>query len=445
MKEYPLKGWAAIAILYSLNCSAIAQPRWGEQHGNQGQAPQQAQQQAQQQRAQQEAQQAQQRNAQEQAQRAQQGQQQQAQRAQQQAQEMQQRNAQQQAQRAQQAQQEMQQRNVQQAQRAQQAQQRSAEEQAQRAQQSQQRSSQEQAQRDQRNAQRDAQRVQQRNDQQQFQRQQSDQAQKLQQRQANQAQKFQQQGHGLDRIQNRINTQDFDKNTIRPNMPPALRVPPVPLQKAFPMPNFAAHASPDQMNRARMAQLNMTKHLRAVPINQAPRNYARLRTAQLNNYYNNPMFINNRRYNINRQNTFYYPVQPNYYPSWYQPNPNWIFSNGFTLCNAINVGASWLGYGWQPYYGEPPVGFICASDFIPTPWVYDVASGQWRQPGLYSDVSGGPPYDYTGPITVEVIEPVAAPNGQFVNVPYLYDAFYYPEAGRWGYENQQGYFIWVDF
>ncbi|HEY9677905.1 MAG TPA: hypothetical protein V6C76_07835 [Drouetiella sp.] len=251
-------------------------------------------------------------------------------------------------------------------------------------------------------------------------------------------------GHGIDRIQTPMKPFKFDKNLRRsPSLPP-LKVQPIPLQKALPLPNFEAHASADQFQRAHMAQANMLRHLRAVPMSQAPRNWTRYRDQEMSNYWNNYRFnLNNRPYYINRQNTNYFPVQPSYYPSWYQPDPNWVYANGFTLANAINVGPSWLGYGWQPYYGEVPQGFICARDYFPTPWVYETMTGQWRQPGLFGYTTG-PDYDYTGPITVEVIEQVFGPGGQVVNVPYLYNGFFYPDQGRWAYQNRQGYFIWLD-
>jgi hypothetical protein len=251
-------------------------------------------------------------------------------------------------------------------------------------------------------------------------------------------------GRGIEKIENPIKTSNWDKSKRMMHLPP-LKVKPVPLQSAFSMPNFAANASPDQLNKARIAQENMQKHLWPIPRNQMPSDFARYRSKQIQNYYNNyPFWINNQRYYINRQNTSYYPVSPNYYPSWYQPNPNWVYSNGFSLANAVQIGMNWLGFGWQPYYGAPPTGFICARDYMPTPWIYEVATGQWKQPGFYSYVNEGPGYDYTGPITVEVIEQVIAPTGQVVNVLCLYDAFYYPEMGRWGYQNRQGYFVWVD-
>jgi len=504
MKRYSLVSAIGFTVCSSLSLCQFAEAQGRHEHDQRQGQPQQGQQQAQQfqqqaQQSQQQAQQSQQQAqhaqqqaqqqaqqahaAQEQMQRAQQQGQQRAQQAQQQAQQAQQKNAQEQMQRAQQRQQQAQQAQQQAVQeRQQQAQQRNSQEQMQREQQRQQQA-QQRDQQTQQHAQERLQRTQQHDQQTQQAQQQAAQEkhqqalqrnaqertqidllrqQNAQQRDAkaqmqkeqyrqqnawnqNGLQQMPQQGQGVERIQTPIQLSKFDKKNRRLSNVPPLKVQPIPLQKAFPMPNFAEHASGDQLNRARMAQNNMMKHLRAVPLNQAPRNYGLFRTRQLQSYYKNyPFHVNNHQYFINRQNTNYYQVQPNYYPSWYQQNPNWVFSNGFTLANAISVGTDWLGYGWQPYYGAPPVGFICARDYIPTPWFYEAATGQWRQPGLYSYVSEGPGYDYTGPITVEVIEQIVTPNGQVVNVPYLYNAFYYPEEGRWAYENRQGYFIWVD-
>jgi|AGTN01.1.fsa_nt_gi hypothetical protein len=89
----------------------------------------------------------------------------------------------------------------------------------------------------------------------------------------------------------------------------------------------------------------------------------------------------------------------------------------------MKIGLDWLGFGWQPYYGDRPTGFICAGDYMPTPWMYESMTNQWRQPGLYTYVNG-PDSEYTGPITVQVIEQVTGRDGVVINVPYLYNAFY---------------------
>jgi hypothetical protein len=189
----------------------------------------------------------------------------------------------------------------------------------------------------------------------------------------------------------------------------------------------------------------MRAHLTAVPMSQAPQNFARVRNAQISSFYNNyPFSVNNQQYYVTRQNTHYYPMNQGNYPNWYQPGGGWSFSNGFMLGSAINVGMDWLGSGWQSDYGPPPVGFICANDFAPTPWMYDPMTNQWREPGINAYVSEGPGPQYTGPITVEVIEEYRGRGGRVINVPCLYDAFYYPELGRWGYQNRQGYFIWLN-
>ncbi len=269
--------------------------------------------------------------------------------------------------------------------------------------------------------------------------QQTQNAQREQQRSAHQL------GRRMDRLTSPIRTARFDQTTRRPSTRRPVTFRNVPLQNAFPLPNFTGRATSAQRARARIAEQNMRAHLIAVPMSLAPSNYARLRDAQLNTYYNDyPFSVNNQQYYINRQNTRYNSVRPSNYPNWYQPDSNWVFSNGFTLGNLINVGLDWLGFGWQPYYGAKPVGFICARNYMPTPWMYESATGQWRQPGLYTYASDGPDEEYTGPITIEVIEQVTDRRGNINNVLYLYNAFYYPDAERWGYENRQGYFIWLD-
>ena len=80
------------------------------------------------------------------------------------------------------------------------------------------------------------------------------------------------------------------------------------------------------------------------------------------------------------------------------------------------------------------------------PWM-----NQWRQPGQMAYAMGGPPPEYTMPITVEAIEPVRTmvPDNFGIMVPrminqvFMYNAYYYPQFGRWGYMNRHGFFVWV--
>jgi hypothetical protein len=220
------------------------------------------------------------------------------------------------------------------------------------------------------------------------------------------------------------------------------------------MPVLEPGASPQEQEHAAAATKNLQAHLIAVQGNQAPQNVPAIRNSTVNNYFNNyRTTINNRQISINRQNTNFNIVPPTQFPHWYQPEPGWTYSNGFCLGNLITVGADWLGWGWHPYYGPPPEGFVCESDYIPTPWVYVPAAGLWRQPGVMGYADYGPPYDYEGPITVEVMEPrhihVRDPftgwmNDRVVNVVYFYNAYYYPEFERYGYMNRHGYFIWLN-
>jgi hypothetical protein len=199
----------------------------------------------------------------------------------------------------------------------------------------------------------------------------------------------------------------------------------------------------------------MQHHLIPVPQAQIPQNFTDLGHSSVNNYLNNYQTnFNNQPLIINRQNTFYNPYNFNQYPFWYQPQPGWVFTNGFVLGNSVRCGLDWLRWGWHPYYGPEPDGFICAQDYVPTPWIYVPAYGLWRIAGSNGWAEGPPDYDYAAPISVEVMEPrvVSARDpytgwvtNQSINAVYLYNAFYDPEMGRYGYMNQHGYFIWLNF
>ncbi len=236
--------------------------------------------------------------------------------------------------------------------------------------------------------------------------------------------------------------------------PPPLLAPVVPIAKAISMPVLQAGISAEDHQHAQAVNHNLEKHLIAVEGAQAPFNRLMTRNAVESNYFNNyHTMINNQPINITRQNTNYFQVPAHAYPHWYQQEPGWVYSNGFTLGDSIRVGPDWLRWGWHPYFGPPPEGFVCASDFIPTPWIYLPAYGLWREPGVNGYAELGPPDYYDGPITVEVLEPrhiqtrdpfTGWANDQIINVVYLYNAFYYPDFGRYGYMNRHGYFIWLN-
>jgi hypothetical protein len=241
---------------------------------------------------------------------------------------------------------------------------------------------------------------------------------------------------------------------VRAAKPRAITAGVIPTAKAVSMPVLEPGATAQEQQHAAAATKNLQRHLIAVPANQAPQNGAGIRNSTVNNYFNNyRATVNNRQISINRQNTNFYNVPPTQFPQWWQPDAGWTYSNGFTI-GSLPCNSDWLGYGWHPYWGPPPDGFVCESDYVPTPWFYIPAAGLWRQPGVMGYADYGPPYDYEGPITVEVMEPrhvhVRDPftgwtNDRVINVVYFYNAYYYPEFERYGYMNRHGYFIWLNF
>jgi hypothetical protein len=228
----------------------------------------------------------------------------------------------------------------------------------------------------------------------------------------------------------------------------------VPLKKAISLPVLEEGAAAADQEHAQSVIQNLQAHLIPVPLSQAPQGWTALKHNWLANYQNNYWAqVNEHRFLINRENTYVNQMLPSDYPYWYNPEPGWMFSNGFVFGNSIRCGLDWLRWGWHPYYGPQPDGFVCASDYVPTPWTYFPAYGLWVQPGLYGWAPSGPPFDYTGPISVEVLEPrkvhVHDPytgweRTSVINVVYLYNAFFDPEFERWGYVNRHGYYIWLN-
>jgi hypothetical protein len=235
--------------------------------------------------------------------------------------------------------------------------------------------------------------------------------------------------------------------------PPPLNIKGLSLNTAAPPPMVAPNLSAHQQQQALMASQNLRAHLIPVPQGQAPQNIPYIRKQQLGYYTNNyPLYLNSRNIYINRENTFVNAVQPDFYPPWYNAQPGWRYCNGLTLGSSVTSGVDWLQAGWEPYWGQQPQGFICDDDYIPTPWIYFPAINAWRQPGSPGYVDFGPPLEYTGPITVEVLEPVRTvftdqsgyPHREIMNELYFYNAYFYPDSERWGYTNNRGYFIWLN-
>jgi hypothetical protein len=269
--------------------------------------------------------------------------------------------------------------------------------------------------------------------------------------------RFSQQEH---RSQEDFRTQQFsvggeNKPVLQRQFEPRpMTAPRISSGKAVSMPILHSNASPQEVAHSHQVEANLRQHLMPVATNQVPGNWASTREQVLGNYGNNYQFmLNNQMLRINRENTFFNAVPSYEYPAWWQPTNGWVFSDGFTLGNSLNVGLDWLRWGWHPYYGPPPDGFVCAADYMPTPWIYVPAYGLWRLAGSNAWAPGGPPYNYGGPITVEVLEPrhvrVTDPytnlvTTNVVNVPYFYNAFFNPEADRWLYTNRHGYPVYLN-
>ena len=130
----------------------------------------------------------------------------------------------------------------------------------------------------------------------------------------------------------------------------------------------------------------------------------------------------------------------------------WLGVHHGLMLGSIASGLNWLHWRWPGYYGPRPQGFMFQQGYVPTPWVYVPWMNQWRQPGQMAYAMGGPPPEYTMPITVEAIEPVRTmvPDNFGIMVPrminqvFMYNAYYYPQFGRWGYINRHGFFVWVN-
>ena len=238
-----------------------------------------------------------------------------------------------------------------------------------------------------------------------------------------------------------------DRNAL-----PALTSKPLPVQKAAPQPFLIRSPSGGERHQAQLFQQNLQSRLTPVPASDAPSTYTELKATQTKNYFNNyPAYVNHQAITINKKNTYIREVPPTQYPAWYERTPGLTYCNSYILGSNVQVNSEFFGLDWPAFYGPAPEGFICQPDFFPTPWIYFPYCDKWRMSGALA-FGQGPDADYTGPITVETMEPVTAkipdkfgvPVFQTINVLDFYNAFYYPEIERWGYMNKQGNFVWLN-
>lgn len=243
--------------------------------------------------------------------------------------------------------------------------------------------------------------------------------------------------------------QPFAQGVVRPFQPPPVGPHTIPLDKAMMMPALEEGITAEEREHAIQVENNLRRHLLALQV--PPATFSQVQSNVLNRFLSNYQTnIMGQAVNFNPQDTYVSAIPSYEYPAWWHPSPGWIFANGFTLGGLINVGMDWLRWGWHPYYGPPPEGFICAADYVPTPAIYYPAYGLWRIAGVNGWASAGPGAEYTGPISVEILEhrkitvqdPFSGQNvNRLVNVPYLYNAFYFPEFQRWGFMNRHGNFV----
>jgi hypothetical protein len=241
------------------------------------------------------------------------------------------------------------------------------------------------------------------------------------------------------------------KTTDRSQLP-SLDIKPGQSKNAAATPFIIKTATGEQRRQAQVFQSNLQTQLSSVPGTMMPKDFFENKAFQLNTYQSDyPAFVNHQVIAINKKNTYIREVPPTQYPAWYERRPDWTYCNGFVLGSAIQVKSDWFAWDWPAQFGTAPDGFLCRPDYLPTPYFYVSYSDQWRQAGENA-YKKGPDADYSGPISVETVEPLSGtfpdksgvPTPQTINVIYMYNAYYQPEVGRWGYVNRQGNFVWLN-
>jgi hypothetical protein len=95
-----------------------------------------------------------------------------------------------------------------------------------------------------------------------------------------------------------------------------------------------------------------------------------------------------------------------------------------------------------------PINYFAMNGFVPTPYVFDVNSGQFWQPGVgYSDVL---PSNYQAPIAVHLQEVVPSFDGRgritgYKPQPFCYNAFWDNNSQAYGYYDYRSKFHWLTF
>lgn len=143
-----------------------------------------------------------------------------------------------------------------------------------------------------------------------------------------------------------------------------------------------------------------------------------------------------------------------------QPNYNRDFNNNNRLRNSNY--RSWPG-GWNPgpyagslgYYPDYswngnnyPFSYFGLPGYSPTPWLFQLNTGAFWQPGIgYAETL---PYGYTQPISIAVDEVVPSYDTYGNIMGYQDETFYYnatwdPNMQAYGYYDYRGVFHWTTF
>jgi hypothetical protein len=234
-----------------------------------------------------------------------------------------------------------------------------------------------------------------------------------------------------------------------PILPPLAGLRYLHFREAFSPPVLSPRISVIQQADLALAERNLQQNLLFVSASQIPADFAAMKLVQSTHYFNNyNTTIAGQSITINPTNSYVKPAPRNQWPPGYQQSSDFGVGNGFLL-GSLFANLNWLLWGWPTAYGAQPNSFIYAEGYFPTPWIYVTWANRWRVHGQPGYAPEGPPADYTMPISVEVVESLRVMSGggaipKKTNQLFLYNAFYYPAYGRWGYKNRTGTFVWLN-